>query len=230
METPRLNQSEPLIKKSELTEMALPLTIFLVFMVLMLADANAQKIWEVRKGCIRTQGNLAAGYLFQQKAPSAYINGDMDLFFDDRTAFFGSVWYSFALNRRNETGLKANHAVFAGINYHFLKPKRWDPFIGLSPGLGITQAAYREGDMLKKTPYTPVPLVSATLGCNYYIGSIFHFFVKVQGVTGQMFSNLPSPVRVDELKCMAGLGWNMRLWKPRVKDRWKDSNHRERGS
>lgn len=190
-------------------------------LTMMVGNTSAQKIWEQRKGCVRSQGNIAAGYLFGQKQPSAYLNGDVDLFLDDRIAFTGSAWYSFALNRKNETGLKANHAVFSGFNYHFLKPKRFDPFIGIAPGMGLVQAAYKEGDVLKRTPYTPIPLISGSIGCNYYIGSIFHFFVKVQGVAGQMFSTLPSPVRVDELKFMAGLGWNLRLWKPKVQDKWK---------
>jgi hypothetical protein len=222
METQSMNKRVPLLRKEELAELALPLSIFFIFLLLMVADAHSQKIWETRKGCVRTQGNLAGGFLFKQKQPSAYVNGDIDLFIDDRVAFTGALWYSFALNRSNETGLKANHAVFAGINYHFLKPRRWDPFIGFTPGMGLAQVTYKDGDVLKRTPYAPVPLLSATLGCNYYIGSIFHFFVKVQGVTGQVFSTAPTATRLDELKFMAGLGWNLRLWKPKVKDRWKD--------
>lgn len=180
----------------------------------------AQKIWEERKGCVRMQGNLAPGYLFSQKVASAYLNGDMDLFFDNRVSFTGSGCYSFALNRKNETGLKANHALFGGLNYHFLKPKRWDPYIGLTPGMGIVQVAYKEGDEVKRAPYSVAPLISASVGCNYYVGWIFHIFVKVQAVTGQAFSEGAPPVRLDELKFMAGLGWNLRLWKPKHKDNY----------
>lgn len=215
METQNVKSEETPIRVDELPSLGLQAIILLLFILLLAMDASSQKIWETRKGCIRSQGNIAGGYLFAQKQPSAYINGDMDLYLNDRVAFTGSVWFSFALNQKNETGLKANHAVFSGFNYHFLKPSRWDPFIGLSPGMGLVQAAYKNGDMLKRTPYTPVPLISASIGCNYYIGSIFHFFVKVQGVAGQVFSTLPVPKRLDELKFMAGLGWNMRLWKPK---------------
>lgn len=189
--------------------------LLLLLSLLAFTQMPAQKIWEERKGCVRMQGNLAPGFLFSQKMASAYINGDMDLFLDNRVSFTGSVWYSFALNHKNDIGLKANHAMFWGFNYHFLKPSRWDPYIGIIPGVGIVQANYRDNDILRRTKHSAVPLISASVGCNYYVGWIFHVFVKVQAVTGQAFSTLPSPVRLDELKIMAGLGWNLRLWKPK---------------
>lgn len=195
--------------------------LLLMLSALTFINASGQKIWEQRKGCVRAQGNLAPGYLFSQKTASGYVNGDMDLFFDNRVSFTGSAWGSFALNRNNQTGVKANHAVFGGLNYHFLKPARFDPYIGFTPGLGIVQVAYKEGELIKRTPFAAVPLVSASIGFNYYVGWIFHVFVKVQGVTGQVFSTLPAPVRLDELKIMAGLGWNLRLWKPKKGDDYK---------
>ncbi len=191
-------------------------------MIAVTSTGSSQRIWETRKGCIRSQGNIGGGYLFTQKAPSAYLNGEMELFFEDRVAYTGAISYSFATNRKNETGLKANHAIFSGANFHFLKPKRWDPYVGLTPGIGLVRAAYRSNDQLKMTPYSLVPLISAQVGCNYYVVSFLHFFVKVQGVSGQMFSTLPEAQRIDELKFMAGLGWNLRLWKPKKKDVWRE--------
>src|SRR4051812_38229594 len=89
--------------------------LLLMLSVFTYIQMPAQKIWEERKGCVRVQGNLAPGYLLSQKTVSAYVNGDMDLFFDNRVSFTGSAWGSFALNRKNETGIKANHAVFGGL-------------------------------------------------------------------------------------------------------------------
>lgn len=217
---PQKLKSNPLIQCVDGLRVKYILQVF-IFMCLSSQNVLSQKIWETRKGCIRTQGNFSGGYLFGQKAASAYLNGDVDVFVDDRVGVTGSAFYSFALNRNNQTGLKANHAVFFGINYHFLKPQRFDPFIGFTPGMGLVQAAYKDGDVLKRTPYTAVPLLSATIGFNYYVGSIFNFFAKVQGVTGHVVSTMPSAMRLDELKFMAGLGWNLRMWKPKVRDTWK---------
>ncbi len=193
--------------------------------ILFMHDSSAQKIWEARKGCIRAQGNLAPGYLFSQKFLAAYVTGEAEVFLDDRAAVNGAVWASFATNMKNTVGLTANHALFTGMNYHFLKPGRFDPYIGFSPGAGLVRAAYRNSEgILQQGNFTIAPLISASAGCNYYVGWFFHFFVKVQGVTGQTFSNLPEPIRLDELKITAGLGWNVRAWKPKKKDVWKERN------
>lgn len=194
--------------------------LLLLLSVLAFSHLPAQKIWEERRGCIRSQGNLAPGYMFQQKNVSAYLDGDMEIFPINQLGVIGSAWCSFATTKKDHPGIKANHAVFFGANYHFLKPRRWDPFIGLTPGVGLVQAAYKSGDELKRTPYSLAPLFSAQIGCNFYVGSIFHFFVKMQAVAGQMFSTLPVPQRLDELKFMAGLGWNLRMWKPEHKDNY----------
>lgn len=200
-----------------------------IFLVSFFSEAKAQRIWEVRKGSIRAQGNLGPGYLFAQKKVSAYVNGEMEIFFDDRFAYTGAVCASFLTIRKNETGIKANHAVFTGANFHFLKPNRFDPYIGLTPGIALVRAVYKQGDELKTTPFSIAPLAALQIGCNYYVASFLHFFVKVQGVTGQMFSTLPSAQRLDEIKFMGGLGWNLRLWKPKVRDVWKTIGEKNKG-
>ena len=200
----------------------------LVFTVLLLLFnfTNAQKkekirIWDVRKGCLRFQGNLAPGYLFWQKDVTAYVNGDVDYFIDDRTAVFGSLWASFNMGN-DPKGLFANHALFSGVNYHFLKPQRIDPYVGFTPGLGLVRAGYLDTTgRYQKTNFTPIPLISASIGFNYYLGFIFNFFVKAQFTAGQIFSTLPVEKRVDELKITIGLGYNARVWWPKKRDKWK---------
>ncbi len=183
-----------------------------------LQPIQAQRIWEVRKGCIRSQGNLGGGYLFAQRRISGYLNGEMEIFFDDRFAFAGALSFSFVTIKKNETGLKANHALFSGANYHFLKPSRWDPYIGITPGVGLVRAVYHNGDELKTTSFSLAPLLSTQVGCNFYAMSFLHFFVKAQFIAGQIFGTLSVPQRLDEMKFMGGMGWNLRLWKPKERD------------
>lgn len=196
--------------------------VLLLLLASIAQNVSAQKIWEVRKGSFRAQGNLAPGYLFSQKFFAAYVTGDMDLFIDDRFAVSGSCWISFAAAPKNTEGLLANHSIFGGVNYHFLKPKHFDPFIGITPGMALVKTAYKDNEgVLKKSKFSAAPLVSFDAGFNYYVGSIFHFFLKAQTVVGQTFGDAPSPNRLDELKLTAGLGFNFRAWKPKIKDNWK---------
>ncbi|MCW5907663.1 MAG: hypothetical protein KIS94_07390 [Chitinophagales bacterium] len=198
------------------------LTALLLPLLLIASGTYAQKkrimIWEERKGCIRSQGNLAAGYLFPQKQVAAYLAGDMDLFVDNRVSVNGQLWTSFATTAPNKPGILANHSVFWGMNYHILPKGRFDPYIGLTPGLGLVRANYFDGEAMRKSAFDAVPLISAQVGVNYYVGWIFHFFAKVQGVSGVFFKDVPRSSRLEELKFTAGLGWNLRLWKPKKKD------------
>ncbi len=183
-------------------------------------NAGAQRIWETRKGTIRSQGNLGPGIMFAQKSVSAYLNGEMEIFFEDRFAYTGAICISFVTIPKDREGIRVNDAIFTGANYHFLKPSRWDPYVGITPGVALVRAAYKSGDGIKLTPFSLAPVVGAQFGCNYYVLSFMHFFVKAQVVAGQMFSTLPASKRLDELKIMAGLGWNLRLWKPKKVEVW----------
>ena len=183
-------------------------------LVFICSATQAQKIWENRTGCVIGQGDLAPGYLFAQHTVAAYVDGDLAIFFENRFAAEGAIWASFATNTPGQPGIKVNDALFWGAEYHFLKPSRWDPYVSLTPGVGLVRVSYynAEGD-LTRTPYTAVPLGSMSIGCNYYVGSIFHFFLRVQGVVGQVSSTLPTTQRLDELKFLGGLAFNLRLWK-----------------
>ena len=188
----------------------------LLMLAIVCATIQAQKIWEARTGCAIAQGDLAPGYLFAQKTVTAYLDGDAALFFDNHFAAEGAVWASFATAAAGPAGVRVNDALFWGAEYHPLKPNRWDPFVSFTPGVGLVRVAYiGDEGIVTRTPYTAVPLGSASIGCNYYVGSIFHFFLKLQGVVGQVSSTLPHTQRLDELKFVGGLVFNLRLWKPK---------------
>ena len=182
------------------------------FFIIAVAAAHAQPVVKKRTGNLRGQGNIAAGYLLNQKTSAAYLAGDWDLFIDENVSVTGEGWYGFKL-RNSTTGLLNNHAVFGGLNYHLLKKGRFDPYIGFSPGVAIVKMGYLNEESSLQTDYTAAPLISGVIGCNYYVGSIFHFFVKMRGVAGRARGAAPEPSSLNEIKLTAGLGWNLRLWK-----------------
>lgn len=185
------------------------ITVLLLFVAI---TSFSQPIVESRKGNLRTQGNIAGGYLFSQKAAGAYLTGDLDLFIDERVSISGAGWYGFKTGE-NDLGLYRNHAVFGGFNFHPVRKGRWDPFMGFSPGVGIAEIRYLDAEGLSQFTTGVAPLISGEIGCNYYVGSIFNLFVKARAVTGQAGGKAPAPTRLDEIKITAGLGWNFRLWK-----------------
>lgn len=190
----------------------------LILVPLLLASfcgfAQRMPITEARTGFIRAQGNLAGGYLFGQKTFGAYLTGDADVYLHEKVSVTGEIWYSFATG---DAALRQNHAVFGGLNYHPVAHSRWDPFVGFSPGMGLAQIHYETEGNRQNSPLTPVPLVGLVTGCNWYVGSIFHLFVKVRWTNGQVMGSAPFRTPLHELKITGGLGWNLRAWKPRQK-------------
>lgn len=169
-----------------------------------------------RTGTLRAQANLAGGYLFQQKDYAAYITGDFDLYVSQRVSITGEGWYSFALTS-NQEGLQKNHALYTGFSYHLLRHKHWDPYVGFSPGAGFVSVSYAGDGRRTETNIMVTPLASFTAGCNWYVGSIFHFFLKLRFTSGQVMGDMPEPVRLEELKITGGLGWNIRCWNRKKK-------------
>lgn len=182
-----------------------------------LVPAAAQKIWDLRSGCLSAQGNLAPALLFAGNKMTAYADGDLEVFLSNDFAFTGACWFFIPTTGSSVPGLRVNDALFWGGNFHLLKPSRIDPFLGFTPGIGLARLVSSSSEGPKRSPFEVVPLCGVTLGCNFYVGSVFHFFVKAEGVTGQMLGGIPQAQRLDELKFMAGLGLNLRTWKPRHK-------------
>lgn len=164
----------------------------------------------VKKYLLRTQGNLSVGYMLKQKTVPAYIGGDFDYFIDERVSWYGEGSF-FVTGTSDEIGykIKHNHAILSGVNIHLTKEKRFDPYIGINPGIMISQ--FGSTDMIIGPQYTKVgvsPVFSAAVGINYYVGSIFNFFVRARYIQGQFFANSMERIPLSEFRFSAGLGWN----------------------
>lgn len=189
--------------------------LFVAAFFLIASDLFAQKIWEERKGMARGQGNVAAGYFLSRREFSGYVTGDAEYFIDNRAGFSGELWYNLPF-RSVSQGFWKHHSIYAGMNWHFLKPQKFDPFIGLSPGISMANEKYLDmQSTMQSTDYKIIPDISFTMGCNYYIGSIFHFYLRLKYVYSD-FTGINESTRLDELKITAGLGWNLRIVKPKT--------------
>ena len=164
----------------------------------------------VKKYLLRTQGNLSVGYMVKQKTVPAYIGGDFDYFIDERVSWYGEGSF-FVTSTSDEVGykIKHNHAILSGVNIHLTANKRFDPYIGINPGIMISQ--FGSTNIIIGPQYTKVgvsPVFSAAVGINYYVGSIFNFFVRARYIQGQFFANSMERIPLSEFRFSAGLGWN----------------------
>jgi len=162
----------------------------------------------IKKGVVRAHGNLSGGYLFYQKKYASYISGNLEYYINENFSLVGEAWCSFNIAGDDEIGLRKNFSGFAGLNYHPVKYSRWDPYIGFSAGAGIITSNYFQDTLIRESPVQFSPLVGVSAGLNYYIGSIFHFFVQCKFVAGGNNSYQYGRTYLEELKFSGGLGWN----------------------
>lgn len=191
----------------------------MLLVALVLATAvNAQNGDEfVKKHLLRTQGNISIGYMLKQKMAPAYVGGDFDFFLSEKVSWYGEGSF-FVTNTTEEKSyhIKHNHAILTGFNIHFTDKKRFDPYIGINPGIMISQ--FGPVSNANITVYHPPftgntkvgisPVFSAAVGVNYYIGSIFNFFVRARYIQGQFFGTSAERIPLSEFRFSAGLGWN----------------------
>ncbi len=168
----------------------------------------AQKDSVIKKGMIRAHGNLSGGYLFQSKKFASYISANAEYYINEGFSVVGETWFSFNIAKQNELGLCKNFSTFAGLNYHFVRKSRWDPYIGFSAGAGLVTINHFQDTLIRESPVQFSPLVGVTAGLNYYIGSIFHFFFQCKFVAGGSNSSLYGRTYLEEIKLSGGLGWN----------------------
>jgi hypothetical protein len=183
--------------------------ILLASLCLFCLTITAQKDSIVKKGMIRGQGNLSGGYIFQSKKFASYISGNAEYYINEGFSLVGDVWISFDIANKDEIGLRKNYSTFAGLNYHPVRYSRWDPYIGFSAGAGIITSNFYQDTLIRESPVQFSPLVGVTAGLNYYVGSIFHFFVQCKFVAGGSNSSQYGRTYLEELKLSGGLGWNI---------------------
>ncbi len=179
------------------------------------------------KGLLRAQGNLSSGVMLKSPGTNIYIHGDLEYYLEPNISIRGESYY-FLSTYNAAPAFKMNHSNFAGVMYHFTTNGKFDPYIGIQPGIALTQLAkpvLLDSDTLQWSSYTVSaysrnfsPLFSASAGFNYYAYKFFHLFVHVKYVTGKHLSDI-HPESLNELKMTFGLGWNIWLIRKNKKEK-----------
>lgn len=180
----------------------------LLVIVACIANITAQKDSVPKTGMLRAQANISGGYLFSQKKYAPYISGNADYYINESFSVTGEIWGSFDIIPETETGLRKNYAAFLGLNYHPVKFSRWDPYVGFSAGASLHTVNFYVDTLIRESPVQFSPVIGVTAGLNYYVGSIFHFFVQCKFVAGGSNSSAYGRTYLEELKFSGGLGWN----------------------
>ncbi|MBL4668784.1 MAG: hypothetical protein JKY30_05920 [Flavobacteriales bacterium] len=155
----------------------------------------------LRKGLLRTQGTFSFGSLLDIKETGIYLNGNLEYYINQKISGRGDLYYH--LKSTDNSLLKINHQLFSGGSYHINLGKEFDPYIGLQPGIALTQHSFYD----RTTNLTP--LLSSLIGFNYYAENWFHLFFDIRYVYGIHSPNHINEINISEIRLSFGLGFNL---------------------
>jgi hypothetical protein len=143
-----------------------------------------------------------------------YLHGNLEYYPNDKLSV-RSDSYVF-LNALSSFVELQNHSNFTGISYHFTTKKQFDPYITFQPGIAYVKVAPVVAISLIAFPEISgwVPLYSSAIGFNYYAKKYFHLFMEARYVRGELPA-YPVAISLNELKLSFGLGFNLRVKKPK---------------
>jgi len=174
----------------------------------------------VDEGLLRADGAFSIGIMPRYSGKNIYLNGSLEYYVD---AHFSIRSDSYYLLQGNGVFDK-NHSLFTGGVYHFETNSRFDPYLGLQPGISYSQPIpinYHNielggNDTVTSSQSTPDgrynPAIAMSIGFNYYASKFFHLFIHLKYTYARHISDVP-PLPLDEFKIAFGLGWNLRVKK-----------------
>ena len=167
----------------------------------------------VSDGLLRFQGNLAFGTPLTRKATNMYFAGDVDYYLKENVSVNGGIFF-FVNEYGGQDVFKQNHSLFAGFSYHFSTDNHLDPYVGVQPGISLSQLnadspLFLDDITLSSFKSTINPLFSVNAGVNFFANKYFNVFVNVKYQRGKHFSDI-SAQSLEELKLTLGLGYM--LW------------------
>jgi len=176
-------------------------------------DSSAQFI---HGHMFRSQATISPGYVMEGKYLNIYLHGTLEYYLDNSISLRGDGFYFL---KSNSPGLKWKqyHSILAGASYHIKTKNRFDPYIALQPGVGITQLEYGyPSATISSSTDVPLgkvsatPLISGVVGFNYYFQKVFHLLAEARYVNGKHLSDISYPISLSEVKFSFGLGWNIK--------------------
>lgn len=102
-----------------------------------------------------------------------------------------------------------NSSLLFGINYHFTKDGKIDPFVGVMPGLSLVSVNNYNLLMPRASAYSVVPIISFDAGFKFHMAKWCNAFINFRYLKGTLVENHYEALALDELRVSFGLGFNL---------------------
>lgn len=186
----------------------------MIMAVLLPVAAVAQKNYDpntqVRFGLMKGNLTIAPGWDLHEGKTNIYLHGILSYYMSRRIALESDAYYF--IDTQGDGRLMHNHNVFFGFSYH--RPyRRFDPYIGLQPGIAIIQMRRPDNDLIDtwvtQSNLKPAPAISATLGFNLYVWKYVHFMGQLRYVHAEHPVEWGETLPLDEFRLSFGISWNV---------------------
>ena len=175
-------------------------------------EGYSQENHFIHKGLVNTVGTFAIRSMTNVDVKNIYLHGELEYFGSTYISIKGETDY-FVSSTSDYKPFEFNHASFTGIAFHLPLAKAiyLDPFWAIEPGIAYTKLQDRM--VLEDAPRKPSfdPLLSTSIGINYYARNLIYFSCSIRYLWGRHLSNDASdasekPLSLNEVKLMFGLG------------------------
>ena len=195
--------------------------IILLAVLLSVVEATfsqEEKSQYIRKGLIRSMGTISPGILLKENSSTISLYGTLEGYVSDNISIRGDSYYDIlSAGNKTDRPFQFNHSTFSGASYHFKTKNHFDPYFSFAPGISITKAfkdpcppnIYCTNEITTFYKSTANPLLSFSLGFNFYFQRWFHLFGEARYISGKYLSDRPTPLSLNELKFAFGLGLNI---------------------
>lgn len=172
----------------------------------------------IHKNLLRSTLTYDLGYMPKIKFATVYLQGNIEYYLDKKISLRGDNFINVASRDLGNSGMKLkNHQLSSGIVYHFTTNSRFDPFIGVQPGIAFTKYYRSFSELEDPGPhnhnyvdrYSFNPIITPLLGFNLYGDRYFHLFVVGRYVYGQYTNLTARPASLSEFRISFGLGFNL---------------------
>ena len=179
----------------------------LAIMISSFTFATAQHDSIIDNGLLKANFTFSIGFIPNQKSTNLYLNGNLEYFIERNISLRSDVYLFLDTEQDSIPTLKKNHTVLLGGLYHF-PTKKFDPFLGIQPGLSISQIRYDKNNESTLSKIDIAPVFSVFTGVNYYVNDYFNFYFSIRYIKGKSFADLPKPFKLNEFRLTGGLGFH----------------------
>jgi len=178
------------------------------------AFAQQEDKTELYNKLLVVQATISPGYMpYKGGIWNSYFHATLEWYAGNRISVRSDGSYFFT-TQGSIKPFTMNHSILLGAFYHFPK-KKCDFYIGLQPGAAcVQQNSYTYNDSTISDPKLKIaPLMTATIGANYFFWKYMNMFVALKFVHGTHVSQYGNSIPLDELRISAGLGWQLQFKK-----------------